>query len=221
MFIHKNTPKYKELSTKIVNGQRWYIVGDVKYPSVTTVLGQKEKPWLDDWKNMLGTKKAAKETKRCGERGTAVHKMAENYLNNIEDPTEGFDQKHIYQFNKLKLRLNNINNIRVQEVPLYSHTLKIAGRVDVVAEYDDVLSVIDFKTSNNYKNINMIEDYRLQCCAYSLCWFEMFGELIDNYTILVAVEKGLISQAYTGKITPYISELKKRIDTFYTNLKHD
>lgn len=220
MFIHTKVPKFEELPAKIVNGQRWYTVpGGVKYPSVTTMLGHKEKPWLKEWQQMLGPKKAAKETKRCADRGTAVHKMAENYLNNVEDPTSGFAQEHIYQFNKLKFRLDKINNIRIQEVPLYSHTLKIAGRVDVVAEYDGVISIIDFKTSTQNKDTNMIEDYRLQCCAYSLCWLEMFDELIDRYTIIIAVQNGLIPQAYTGKITPYIQKLTKRIDAFYTSLK--
>lgn len=221
MFIHKKVPKFKELPAKMVNGQRWYTVpGNIKYPSVTTVLGQKEKPWLNEWQAMLGKKKAEKETKRCSDRGTAVHKMAENYLNNIEEPTEGFKQEHIYMFNKLKFRLDKINNIRVQEVPLYSHTLKIAGRVDVVGEYDGVLSIIDFKTSTQNKlQENIIYDYFLQSTAYALMYDEMFNEFIEDIVIIISVEKGMMPLVYKRKIDEYIEPLVNRINTFYESRK--
>ena len=42
----------------------------------------------------------------------------------------------------------NINNIRIQEGGLYSDYYGVAGRVDCIADYKGVLSVIDFKTAN-------------------------------------------------------------------------
>ena len=38
----------------------------------------------------------------------------------------------------------HVNNIHALEIPLYSHHLKVAGRVDCIAEYDGKLSIIDF-----------------------------------------------------------------------------
>lgn len=220
MFIHTNTPTYRELTTRSINNQRWYkISDDVYYPSVTSVLGSVEKPWLKEWQQMLGPEKASKETKRCADRGTAVHEMAEKYLNNTEEPTLGYDISHQRLFNQLKFCLNNINNIRAQEIPLYSDTLKLAGRVDCVAEYQGVLSIIDFKTSNNNKNENMIEDYKLQCTAYAIMWEEMFDEFIEDIVILIAVEKGIVPLTYKRKIDDYIQPLVKRINTFYKTLR--
>ena len=43
--------------------------------------------------------------------------------------------------------LDRINNIYLQEAALYSDQLEVAGRVDCIAEFDEVLSIIDFKTA--------------------------------------------------------------------------
>ena len=215
-FVHTNIPQFDELDAKIVHGQRWYTTpSGAKYPSVTTVLSDKPKPYLEEWRQSLGPKKADKETKRCADRGTAVHLLCEKYLNNEENFTKGEDVANVRLFNQLKLRLNNINNIRVQEIPLFSDKLEIAGRVDCVGNYNDVLSIIDFKTSNSNKTEDMILDYKLQCTMYALCWYEMFGELIENFVILIAVEKGMMPMIFQGNIKDYIVEAKQRIDEFH------
>lgn len=217
MFTHVGSPV--ELPTlKAVtssNGKRVYTTPSGDYPSITTMLGHKEKPWLEDWKNMLGKDKAAKETKRCADRGTAVHELAEKYLNNDQGFTKGYDQLHVRGFNQLKFKLNNINNIRLQEAALYSDVLQIAGRVDCIGEYNGVLSVIDFKTSNNNKDREMIEDYFLQCTAYAIMWHEMTGEAIENVTILMSVEKGMVPLVFQDSIDKYVAPLLKRIDQYY------
>lgn len=215
-FVHTNIPQFEELDAKIINNQRWYTTpSGIKYPSVTTILGAKEKPYLKEWQQSLGVNKAKKETERCCVRGTAVHLMAEHYLNNVEKPTKDHTRDNIRLFNQLKFKLNKIDNIRAQEIPLFSDTLKLAGRVDCVGEYGGVLSIIDFKTSNNNKNINMIEDYLLQCTAYAIMYNEMFDECIEDIVVLIAVEKGMVSMEYHRKIDDYVEPLLKRINMFY------
>ena len=220
MFTHVESPPIVELDAKIVNGQRWYTTPEgKKYASVTTVLGAKEKPWLENWKNMLGPQKAAAETKRCADRGTALHLLAERYLNNDPDPVKGEPQLAKKLFNQLKFRLNKIDNIRAQEVPLYSDSLRLAGRVDCVAEYDGVLSIIDFKTSNNNKDEEMVEDYFLQCTAYALMYEERFDVFIDDIVVLIAVERGMMPLLFKRKIDDYVEPLVERINTFYRGKK--
>lgn len=219
VFTHTNQPQVVHLPDAITNGQRWYTLpSGIKYPSVTTILGQKEKPHLVQWRNMLGPQKADKETSRCAERGTAVHKMAEDYLNNKDNVTDGHSIDNQRLFRQLVLRLNKINNIRAQEIPLYSSTLKTAGRVDCVAEYKGKLSIIDFKTATNDKRLDMIEDYFLQCTAYALMYEEMYNVLIENIVVLIAVEKGIMSLEFTKTIDKYIEPLVERINTFYRSL---
>ena len=45
--------------------------------------------------------------------------------------------------------MQKIDNIYAQECGLYSDKYKVAGRVDCIAEYDGILSIIDFKTSTS------------------------------------------------------------------------
>jgi genome maintenance exonuclease 1 len=141
--------------------------------------------------------------------------MMERYLNNEPDPTHGFTFEHIPSFNNLKMYATRINNILGQEVALYSDQLKIAGRCDVIAEYQGVLSVIDFKTSTNSKDVALIEDYFLQCTAYALMFLEMFDINIDQIVVMIAVEKG-IPLIYKRNIDDYISPLFKRIKQYHS-----
>lgn len=222
-FTHIEVPEVRELTAEMIHGRRYYTTPEGnKYPSITTVLGAKGKDWLNNWRNMLGAEKADKETQRCADRGTAIHDMIEKYLENEEEPTKGYSREHVGLFNQVRLRLNqNVNNIRIQEAPLYSDRLGIAGRVDCIGEYEGKLSVIDFKTSNGNKTSDMIEDYYLQCTAYAIMYYEMYGVLIEDIVIIMAVEKGMMPLVFKAQIYDYIDPLMERIDYFNNLVKGD
>ena len=215
MFTHLDIPPLPVVTDEMTaGGKRFYVTPEGnKYPSVTTMLGQKEKPWLEDWRKSLGKKAADKETKRCSDRGTAIHELAEKYLNNEPYPefTKGYKQEYIGGFNKFKFELNHVDNIRLQEAALYSDTLGLAGRVDCVAEYKGTLCIVDFKTSNNNKTEDMIFDYYLQTTAYAIMWHEMTGEAIEDITIIMSVEKGIVPLVFKAKIDKYVKPLLQRI----------
>ena len=215
MFTH-NPVILTELPSKNMRGYRWYNTPENNwYPSITTVLGIKPKPFLDVWRANLGTEAAKKETERCAIRGTAVHDMCEKYINNVEKPTDGHVTEHIKLFNMVKIALNRINNVLAQEVPLYSDVLMVAGRVDCIAEYNGVPSIIDFKTSTNIKSEDMILDYYLQETFYALAFYECTGIEIKQIVTIMTVEKGLLPQVWVKPIIPYIIPLQRRITEFY------
>lgn len=206
----------------LATGKRHYITPDGnKYPSVTTVLGAKEKQAIVDWRNSLGQAKADKETQRAADRGSATHELIEKYLKNEPYPdfTRGYKPEYVARFNQLKLRLNKINNIRAQEAALYSDTLKLAGTVDCVAEYEGRLAIVDFKTANNNKSKEMIEDYFLQCTAYAIMWHELTDEPIENITVLISVEKGMVPMVFNETIDKYVAPLLKRVNEYYAGKK--
>jgi len=216
VFIHTNEPQYKELETKHSGGKRFYKTpNNVFYPSVTTMLSHQPKPWLEEWRQSLGYEAAAKETKRCIERGEATHLMAERYLKNDPTPTTNQLLEHIPLFNQLKFLLNKIGNIRAQEIPLYSNALELAGRVDCIGEYEGELSVIDFKTSTNNKDYTMVYDYFLQCTAYAIMYREMFHVPINMIVVLIAVERGIMPLKFKRPINEFINPLVDRINTYY------
>jgi hypothetical protein len=202
------------------HGLRFYQTPSGDFPSITTILGgTADKSWLDSWKTSLGESKAAAETKRCAERGTAVHLICERYLQNDPDYDRGQRYENMKLFNQIKIHLHKINNITGQEIALYSELLRIAGRCDVIGEYDGKLSIIDFKTSNGNKEKLMIEDYFLQCTAYSLMYEEMFGITIDQIVVIITVEKGLSGQVFKRDRGPYIAPLIKRARKFHESRK--
>ena len=210
----------KPLKVLETYGKRYYITPEGnKYPSITTLLGAEEKQWLNDWRNSLGEEKADRETKRAAARGEAVHKMIEQFLRNNPNPTEGHKTENIVEFNSLRLFLLRISNIRALETPMYCDALKIAGRVDCIADFDGELSIVDFKTSTNNKEVHMIQDYYLQTTAYALMFHEMYDIQIDNIVILMSVEKGAVPLVFKQKVEPFITPLVHRINTFYKGVK--
>jgi hypothetical protein len=206
-----------DIQTETIDGYRYYVCNDNKYPSITSVLSHKPKPHLEEWRNSIGIDAATKETNRCAERGSNVHEMCERFLNNTPIDMELYPKDHVKLFNKLRFALNKISNIYTQEAALYSDTLKVAGRVDCVAFYDNVLSVIDFKTSNKSKSLQMIEDYLLQETFYALALFEMTGIEVKQIVTIIGCESDMLPQIYIQPFKPHIKPLIERIDDFYGN----
>jgi genome maintenance exonuclease 1 len=169
------------------DGKRYYTLPDgTKLPSVTTVLGAQKKDAIIAWRKRVGEDVANAISKKATGRGTNVHTLCERYLNNDSLGDVMPDAKEM--FFSLKPLLNRINNIHYQEQALWSTQLGMAGRVDCIAEFDGVLSVIDFKTSKKIKQSAHIEDYYWQTAAYALMYEELIGQPIHNLVIIMAVE---------------------------------
>lgn len=66
------------------------------------------------------------------------------------------------------------------EGALYSDKLKLAGRVDCIAEYENELAIIDFKSSTEPKKREWIENYIAQECAYAMMYYERTGIKVKN-----------------------------------------
>ena len=169
------------------DGTRFYTTpSGIKLPSVTTVVGSYKKQSILEWRKAVGDEEANRISGKASRRGTVVHSLCENYLNNkpIGNPMPDV----LMMFNSIKPELNKINNIHYQECALWSERVGMAGRVDCIGEYEGKLSVIDFKTSSRIKTIDEIQDYFWQTTAYSLMYEELVGKPINNLIIIMAVE---------------------------------
>lgn len=210
-----------DIETQTFNGLRHYNCNGVWYPSITSILSSEEKEYLKDWKNRLGEENAKIETKRCTDRGTAVHEMCELFLLHKPIDFTQYQLPHVKMFNKMKFVLNRISNIYALEAALYSDILKVAGRVDCIAFYDNVLSIIDFKTSNSMKNDDMCYDYFLQETFYSLALLEQYGIEIKQIVTIIGSENQVAPQIIKKQITPYIVPLANRVEKFYKTYNID
>ena len=190
MFNHVTPPDITELETETVNGKRFYLTPDGrKYPSVTTVSSFHSAKDIQKWRKRVGEETANKITTQAATRGTAVHKLCEDYINNVEDYTKGHMPINVHAFNCLKPLLDNhIDNVVMQECPLYSNYLEVGGRVDCIADWDGKLSVIDFKTSRKAKKKEWIGGYFMQESAYCVMFEERTKIPIKQIVTVVYVD---------------------------------
>ena len=205
-----NLPEIKATTT---DGVRLYETPEGNfYPSITTVLSTRNKEGLFKWRERVGDDVANYVARKAAVRGTHVHHMCEDYLNNDFD-----EEKHKKKFlpytlfNQLKDSvLQKIDNIHAQECGLYSDKYMIAGRVDCIAEYDNTLSIIDFKTSTSERNDSYNENYYIQASAYAEMFEERTGITINQVVILVITEDGVVQEFIKNKFE-YLPLLKDTI----------
>ena len=186
-FLHENILGDIELNTINENGKRLYVTPDgEKYPSVTTVLSNYKKDGIIKWRKRVGEKEANKISTKASRRGTKVHKLCEDYLNN-ESAFQGYTPDNVDMFKTIQPTLNEIEVVYAQERTLFSHHLKTAGRVDCVGKFRGKTHIIDFKTSNKPKKWEWIDNYFMQGSAYSVMWEEMTGVPVPYIAIIIAV----------------------------------
>ena len=187
-----------------------------RYKSITTVLGNYNKQAIMEWRERVGAEEANKISTKAANRGTKVHKICEDYINN-EIPELKMqmmmpDLKEM--FFKIKPIIDEkLGDVYSQEQALYSHKLKIAGRVDLIGMWDGKLSVIDFKTSAKQKEESYIQNYFMQCTAYALMFSELTGMWIDDIVVLIATGEGE-AQLFERQIHDYQKPLMQYIDKY-------
>ena len=210
-----HTPPTKtlpEVITETINGRLFYVTPEgKKYPSITTVLSGRSKEGINRWRESVGHDVANQIMRSAAKRGTAVHTLVENYLNNEELSKQ--DVLPLALFTLLKPELDDINNIVIQEGGLYSDKWGIAGRVDCIAEYQGKLSVIDFKTSTKEKKEEWVENYFIQGSAYCEMYEERYGTSINQVVILIVTEDGAV-QSFIKDKKDYLPLLKPAIEEF-------
>ena len=193
MFEHRLIP-FQEVSSVTLGEQgRFYRKNDGPwYPSVTTVLGKMmNKEWLKAWTEKVGKDKADKIMKRACLRGTSLHNIMEKYIRN-DDSWEEDDPIDLILFRKVRPEIDqNVGTVLGIEVPLYCPSLRLAGRSDLVALWDGVPSIIDYKSSLFLRNEERIQAYLLQATLYSIMAQELFSINIPRIVLIIMVDSDL------------------------------
>ena len=180
------------LKRETIDGVRYYSVPDeeelLKLVSITSITSHYNKQIFLDWRKRVGNETADKITKAATTRGTDMHTLTEYYLKNEELPKVPPISDFLFKISKGKL--NKISKIRTLEGALYSKQLGIAGTVDCIAEYNNELAIIDFKTSKKPKPREWIEHYFVQAMAYGCMLYEMKNIPVKKLVIIMACENG-------------------------------
>ena len=221
LFNHVSELDPIEMVAEMVEGKRMYRTPEgYKFPSVTTVISNNaaKKANIARWRKRVGEEKANAKTTRATGRGTKYHSIAEDYFNNNLD-LKKYNKYPlpVLMFHHSRDTLDRINNIYLQDSALYSKHLELAGRVDCIAEFDGVLSIIDFKTAQEPKREQYLYDYFVQETAYACMLQEIYGLTVKQLVTIVACENGETQvvvhppkKEYFIRLMSYIDEYQQR-----------
>lgn len=160
------------------------------YPSVTTVVNHE---MADHWKEWRKNPNNLAISKKALSRGTHMHSLLEDFLKDGIEPTNPFDS---LRFDLLRPFLKKIGKIHAIETSLYSDEILMAGRIDVIAEYNGETTIIDFKTSGKEKTKEQIENYFHQTTAYAHMWNENHSgsEAVKKIVILIITDADTVQE---------------------------
>jgi genome maintenance exonuclease 1 len=144
---------------------------------------------LYEWRKRVGEAEANKISTQAANRGTAIHTICEQYLLNETNYPKGVMPTNLATFKTLRPIIDeNIGMIYGLEHFMYSDLLQTAGATDCIAEFNGVMSIIDFKTSTKLKQESWIQNYFLQATAYALMTEERHNVEVPQIVILIAVD---------------------------------
>lgn len=213
-------PKIKR---KNIDGKRYYfqegVDKPVYYPSVTTVLSadKESKKALHEWRQRVGAAEANKIGRMAAARGTTTHDLIERYVKD-----DGFEEAYRsasplgqYLFGPLRdFAERSLGTVRCIEGQLFSHHLRTAGTVDMVAKVDGKLSVVDWKSSLRAKKKEHIHNYFKQEAAYAVMFEEMTKIPVPQIVTAISSEEGEF-QLFIEKRDDWIDgfiELRETLD---------
>jgi CRISPR/Cas system-associated exonuclease Cas4 (RecB family) len=205
-----------------VDGKRFYKnpLSDkiANYISITTITSHYNKEKFKAWREKVGEEEANRITRAATSRGTQMHTLVEHYIGNESLPKAAPLPRML--FDVARPELNKINNILGIEIPLFSDYFGIAGTCDTIAEYNNILSIIDYKTSEKPKPREWIDSYFVQALAYSVMLYEMTGIKAKQLVIIMACENGEVEvyietdfKKYLKMLTEYIKKFKQDHDS--------
>ena len=221
MFIHHND--YDDLFTALKRidspqGRRYLVEATgVSLASVTTVLSFISAPGIAKWRARVGEEAANKKSRHATTRGTRLHSLVEAFLQN-----EDYESCKEYKvplvnlmFKGAKSKLSeHINNIYQQETQMFSERLGLAGTVDLICEFDGVLSVVDFKTSEKVKPAKYLENYFCQLSEYWAMFSEHTGVVPKQLVVFLVTESGEVQIEKRTNIMYYLTKLRDYVNQF-------
>jgi len=179
----------QDLRTENIEGKRHYVTPDGnKYISITTLLSNLSKAGIQKWRERVGAEEANRISTKASRQGTGVHSICESYIKNEDGFLDGRMPNEVEMFQSIESLLDCIDDVHCVEGALYSDELKLAGRTDLIAEFDNQLAVIDYKTSRKIKTWEMCHSYFMQGAFYAMAYEERTGIPINNIVIIMAVE---------------------------------
>lgn len=187
-----------------------------KYPGVTKVLsGTKDMTGLDAWRDRVGHEEADRIVNESKAIGSSLDKIFNDALS-LDMFEESLYENEVgfRLYKQLKPYLKRIDPAAVQ-LKVWSDHMKMMGYLDCVGLYDGKLTLIDCKNSKREKKEEYLEDYYLQCTAYAMMLYDMFGIKIKQLALLIARRDSSFPQIVVRDIKPFVPMVLSRVNDYY------
>ena len=223
---HNNQFIYPTSMREVINGKRHYAVKNEKLPSVTTILSATQsadkQASLAAWRQRVGEDQAARIVNTAGARGTAMHKILEEYIkgNGYLDLTNVGKEAHNMAIKVIEQGLCNVSEYYGLEACLYYPGL-YAGATDLIAMHKGEMAICDFKQSNKPKKREWIEDYCLQLAGYAMAHNFIYKTNITKGVIMMCT-KDLFYQEFVIQgleFRKYMHLFLKKVGQYYDEVK--
>ena len=225
---HNNSYIYPKTVRTTIDGKRHYDIngGKWKLPSVTTILSAtqsaEKRESLANWRKREGEENAARIVEQSGARGTAMHKILEEYIRGqgYMDMTTVGQEAHNMAKRVIEQGLSNISEVYGLECCLYYPGL-YAGQTDMVGIHKGDLAIVDFKQTNKPKRREWIEDYCHQLAAYTMAHNYMHKTQIQKGVIMMCSKDNFYQEFIIQglEMRKYQHQWLKKVDEYYDELK--
>jgi hypothetical protein len=224
---HNNKYIYPRSMREVINGKRHYNINEKeKLPSVTTILSATQSAdktaSLAAWRVRVGEVAATRIVDTAGSRGTAMHKILEEYVKEqgYLDLTDVGKDAHNMAIRVIEQGLCNVTEYYGLEATLYYPGL-YAGATDLIALHKGDMAICDFKQTNKPKKREWIEDYCLQLAAYAMAHNFIYKTNITKGVIMMC-SKDLFYQEFViqgSEFKKYMHLFLKKVDQYYEKIK--
>ena len=218
--------KYPKSMREVIEGKRHYAIDQDKLPSVTTILSAtqsaEKREKLAAWRKREGEARATRIVDESGARGTAMHKILEEYIkgDGYMDLTTVGQEAHNMAKVVIEQGLSNITEVYGLEATLYYPGL-YAGATDLIALHKGDLAICDFKQTNKPKRREWIEDYCIQLAAYTMAHNYVYKTNISKGVIMMCSKDNYYQEFIIQglEMKKYMHQWLKRIDEYYDEIK--
>lgn len=151
--------------------------GNTPVPSVTTLIGPYyDSPTLQKWK-----KNNVQLSKEILAEGNRLHQFAEDFVTNKPVEAQKRNDKGLK-----KVLESRLNGVYAAELGMAGELF--GGRIDCLGLFDDVPSLIDFKTTLRLKERWMVEKYFVQGILYCMLLREAGMNPMPQQIVIILVE---------------------------------
>jgi len=214
--------KYPKSMRELIEGKRHYAIDQDKLPSVTTIISAtqsaEKRQKLADWRKRVGEDSATRIVDSAGARGTAMHKILEEYIkgDGYMDLTTVGQEAHNMAKVVIEQGLSNVTEVFGLEATLYYPGL-YAGATDLIALHKGDLAICDFKQTNKPKKREWIEDYCIQLAAYTMAHNYVYKTNISKGVIMMCSKDNYYQEFIIQglEMKKYMHQWLKRIDQYY------